>query len=140
PVCNEEDNIIGLLDITKVFHEALDKVKHYSSVLENLYSALAGVQSKPDPGASNPLTVDILAFVNALHEKAPLPDLSMVMDFHAQTVVILLMTTVHDIVKLTEECHLTACTSQDHGHFMSKDVVLQVIAAGLDGIFAVLTR
>ncbi|KAJ3477524.1 hypothetical protein NLJ89_g12412 [Agrocybe chaxingu] len=47
PVCNEDGNVVGLLDITKVFHEALGKVERSSAASEQLFSAMAGVQLLP---------------------------------------------------------------------------------------------
>ena len=46
PVCNEDGNVVGLLDIAKVFQEALGKVERSSSASEQLMSAMAGVQSE----------------------------------------------------------------------------------------------
>src|SRR6266446_7391001 len=81
PVCNEDGNVMGLLDITKVFHEALDKVERGSSASQKLYSALEGVQSELGPGlASNPQAAAMLAYVEALREKTALPDLTTIMD------------------------------------------------------------
>jgi hypothetical protein len=38
PVCNEDGNVVGLLDITKVFREAVDKVERSSTASEKLQS------------------------------------------------------------------------------------------------------
>lgn len=145
PVCNEEGNVVGLLDITKVFHEALDKVERSSSASEKLYNALAGVQSELGPGiASNPQAAAMLAYVDALREKTALPDLTTVMDLRTQPAVVSPKTTVREVAKLMKERRVTAVcvmentTSPDGVHpkivgiFTSKDVVLRVIAAGLD--------
>lgn len=145
PVCNEEGNVVGLLDITKVFHEALDKVERSSSASEKLYNALAGVQSELGPGVtSNPQAAAMLAYVDALREKTALPDLSTVMDSRTQPAVVLPKTTVRDVAKLMKERRVTAVCVMENtpgpdsahpkivGIFTSKDVVLRVIAAGLD--------
>ncbi|KAJ8586824.1 CBS-domain-containing protein [Rhizopogon salebrosus TDB-379] len=145
PVCNEEGNVVGLLDITKVFHEALNKVERSSSASEKLYTALAGVQSELGPGmASNPQTAAMLAYVDALREKTALPDLTTVMDSRTQPAVVTPKTTVREVAKLMKERRVTAVcvmenmpgASETHpkiaGIFTSKDVVLRVIAAGLD--------
>ncbi|KAI6134116.1 CBS-domain-containing protein [Pisolithus croceorrhizus] len=145
PVCNEEGNVVGLLDITKVFHEALDKVERSSSASEKLYNALAGVQSELGPGVtSNPQAAAMLAYVDALREKTALPDLSTVMDSRTQPAVVSPKTTVRDVAKLMKERRVTAVCVMENtpapdsvhpkivGIFTSKDVVLRVIAAGLD--------
>ncbi|KII93420.1 hypothetical protein PLICRDRAFT_171175 [Plicaturopsis crispa FD-325 SS-3] len=145
PVCNEEGNVVGLLDITKVFHEALGKVERSSSASEKLYSALAGVQSELGSGmGTNPQAAAMLAYVDALREKTALPDLTTVMDARTQPATVGPKTTVREVAKLMKERRTTAvCVMEgEHGPlapppkiagiFTSKDVVLRVIAAGLD--------
>ena len=148
PVCNEEGNVVGLLDITKVFHEALDKVERSSSASEKLYSALAGVQSELGGGlASNPQAAAMLSYVEALREKTALPDLTTVMDSRTEPATVGPKTTVKEVAKLMKERRTTAvCVMETPGTapggvppapriagiFTSKDIVLRVIAAGLD--------
>ncbi|KAI0651622.1 CBS-domain-containing protein [Trametes meyenii] len=145
PVCNEEGNVVGLLDITKVFHEALDKVERSSSASEKLYSALAGVQSELGAGlGANPQAAAMLSYVEALREKTALPDLTTVMDSRTQPATVGPKTTVKDVAKLMKERRTTAvCVMEPAapgqagapkiaGIFTSKDIVLRVIAAGLD--------
>jgi CBS domain-containing protein len=148
PVCNEEGNVVGLLDITKVFHEALGKVERSSSASEKLYSALAGVQSELGPNMStNPQAAAMLAYVDALREKTALPDLTTVMDSRTQPATVGPKTTVREVAKIMKERRTTAVcvmesvtaggagagvTPKIAGIFTSKDVVLRVIAAGLD--------
>ncbi|KAI0343922.1 CBS-domain-containing protein [Trametopsis cervina] len=148
PVCNEEGNVVGLLDITKVFHEALDKVERSSSASEKLYTALAGVQSELGGGmASNPQTAAMLSYVEALREKTALPDLTTVMDSRTEPATVGPRTTVKEVAKLMKDRRTTAvCVMESPtttpggvavlpriaGIFTSKDIVLRVIAAGLD--------
>ncbi|KAI0768516.1 CBS-domain-containing protein [Trametes elegans] len=145
PVCNEEGNVVGLLDITKVFHEALDKVERSSSASEKLYSALAGVQSELGNGlGANPQAAAMLSYVEALREKTALPDLTSVMDSRTQPATVGPKTTVKDVAKLMKDRRTTAvCVMEPAapgqvgapkiaGIFTSKDIVLRVIAAGLD--------
>jgi len=147
PVCNEEGNVVGLLDITKVFHEALDKVERSSSASEKLYSALAGVQSELGGGmGNNPQTAAMLSYVEALREKTALPDLTTIMDSRTQPATVGPKTTVKEVAKIMKERRTTAvCVMESTpipgstntlpriaGIFTSKDVVLRVIAAGLD--------
>lgn len=144
PVCNEEGNVVGLLDITKVFHEALDKVERSSTASEKLYSALAGVQTELGPNmAANPQAAAMLAYVDALREKTALPDLTSVMDSRTHPATVSPKTTVKEAAKLMKEHRTTAVCVMENtgvpgtapriaGIFTSKDVVLRVIAAGLD--------
>ncbi|EJD04329.1 CBS-domain-containing protein [Fomitiporia mediterranea MF3/22] len=144
PVCNEEGNVVGLLDITKVFHEALDKVERSSSASEKLYHALTGVQTELGPNMSaNPQAAAMLAYVDALREKTALPDLTSVMDSRTHPATVSPKTTVKEAAKLMKENRTTAVCVMENtgvpgappriaGIFTSKDIVLRVIAAGLE--------
>ncbi|KAF5368388.1 hypothetical protein D9758_002354 [Tetrapyrgos nigripes] len=146
PVCNEEGNVVGLLDITKVFHEALAKVERSSSASEQLFNAMAGVQSELGGVGANPQAAAMLAWAEKLREKTALPDLTTVMDVRTQPATVGPKTTVREVAKLMKERRTTAVCVMEApsaasgmggppriaGIFTSKDVVLRVIAAGLD--------
>ncbi|KZT52779.1 CBS-domain-containing protein [Calocera cornea HHB12733] len=143
PVCNEDGNVVGLLDITKVFHEALEKVERSSSASQKLYSALEGVQSELGANiGANPRAVAMLAYVEALRDKTALPDLTSIMDSRTRPAMVSPKTTVREAAKLMKENRTTSvCVMENAGPglppkiagiFTSKDVVLRVIAAGLD--------
>lgn len=136
---------MGLLDITKVFHEALAKVERSSVASEQLFTAMAGVQSELGAAGSNPQAAAMLAWAEKLREKTALPDLTTVMDSRTQPATVGPKTTVREVAKLMKERRTTAVcvmeqpspqTPSTHsriaGIFTSKDVVLRVIAAGLD--------
>ncbi|KAJ7597680.1 hypothetical protein C8J56DRAFT_1001506 [Mycena floridula] len=147
PVCNEDGNVVGLLDITKVFHEALGKVERSSSASEQLFTAMAGVQSEMGNVGSNPQAAAMLAWAEKLREKTALPDLTTVMDSRTQPATVGPKTTVREVARIMKERRTTAvCVMEPNtatspglnsgsriaGIFTSKDVVLRVIAAGLD--------
>ncbi|KAG8737976.1 hypothetical protein FRC10_007443 [Ceratobasidium sp. 414] len=143
PVCNEEGNVVGLLDITKVFHEALDKVERGSSASAKLHAALEGVQTELGNGINaNPQALAMMSYAASLREKTALPDLTTLMDARTQPAMVNPRTTVREAAKLMKENRTTAVcvmeAGQAGGHakivgiFTSKDVVLRVIAAGLD--------
>ena len=134
---------MGLLDITKVFHEALGKVERSSAASEQLISAMAGVQSELGNVGANPQAAAMLAWAEKLREKTALPDLTTVMDSRTQPATVGPKTTVREVAKLMKERRTTAvCVMEGNiagsqhpriaGIFTSKDVVLRVIAAGLD--------
>ena len=143
-MCNEDGNVVGLLDITKVFHEALAKVERGSSASQKLYSALESVQSELGSGVgANPQAAAMLAYVEALREKTALPDLTTVMDLHRPPATVTPRSTVRDAAKLMKSNRTTAVCIMEGGNapgqypriagiFTSKDIVLRVIAAGLD--------
>lgn len=130
-----------------MFHEALDKIERGSSASQNLYRALEGVQNELGGGA-NPQTAAMLAYVEALREKTALPDLTSIMDDRTQPATVGPRTSVRDAAKLMKEHRTTAVCVVEGGAnttagsasgppkiagiFTSKDVVLRVIAAGLD--------
>ncbi|KAG8806984.1 hypothetical protein FRC17_004695, partial [Serendipita sp. 399] len=149
PVCNEDGNVVGLLDITKVFHEALEKVERGSSASQKLYSAFESVQTELGGGvAANPQAAAMMSYIESLRDKTALPDLTTVMDARTQPATVGPRTTVRDAAKLMKENRTTAVCVMEGGTntagqptgapariagiFTSKDVVLRVIAAGLD--------
>ena len=85
----------------------------------------------------------MLSYVEALDEKTALPDLTTVMDSRTQPAVVGPRATVREVVRLMHERRTTAVcvmepttTPGAHpkiaGIFTSKDIVLHIIAAGLD--------
>jgi CBS domain-containing protein len=151
PVCNEDGDVVGLLDITKVFHEALAKVERGSTATSQLSAALAGVQSELGGGLGNPQAAAMLAYVDSLKDKMALPDLTSVIDARGSPPVVSPRTSVREAARLMKERRTTAvCVMEANsgtsimsgnssgGHpkiagiFTSKDIVLRVIAAGLD--------
>jgi len=109
---------------------------------------MAGVQSELGAVGSNPQAAAMLAWAEKLREKTALPDLTTVMDSRTQPATVGPKTTVREVAKLMKERRTTAVCVMEHGPqgpgmatatgpkiagiFTSKDVVLRVIAAGLD--------
>lgn len=106
---------------------------------------MAGVQSELGAVGSNPQAAAMLAWAEKLREKTALPDLTTVMDSRTQPATVSPKTTVREVARLMKEHRTTAvCVMEPAGPggaagvariagiFTSKDVVLRVIAAGLD--------
>ena len=104
---------------------------------------MAGVQSELGAVGSNPQAAAMLAWAEKLREKTALPDLTTVMDSRTQPATVGPKTTVREVAKLMKERRTTAVCVMEQapltpgvakiaGIFTSKDVVLRVIAAGLD--------
>lgn len=131
PVMDENQDISGILDITKCFYEAMEKLERAYSSSRKLYDALEGVQS--ELGSSQPQ--QIIQYVEALRSKMSGPTLESVLDGTPPTTVSV-RTSVKEAASLMRENHTTAVLVQDQGSitgiFTSKDVVLRVIAPGLD--------
>ncbi|KAI9021536.1 hypothetical protein CLU79DRAFT_753718 [Phycomyces nitens] len=130
PVCNEEGDIFGLLDITKCLYEALDKMERAFGSSRKLYDALEGVERE---WSGSP--VQLAQYMETLRDKMSCPDLNTVLDgsLPAQVNV---KVNVRDVARLMKEYHTTAVLVSDReglaGIFTTKDVVLRVIAAGLN--------
>jgi CBS domain-containing protein len=131
PVMDENQDISGILDITKCFYDAMEKLERAYSSSRKLYDALEGVQS--ELGASQPQ--QIIQYVEALRQKMSGPTLESVLDGLPPTTVSV-RTSVKEAAAMMKEHHTTALLVQDQGSitgiFTSKDVVLRVIAPGLD--------
>ncbi|KAI2616875.1 CBS and PB1 domain-containing protein [Hypoxylon sp. NC1633] len=131
PVMDENQDISGILDITKCFYDAMEKLERAYASSTKLYAALEGVQS--ELGTSQPQ--QIIQYVEALRSKMSGPTLESVLNGMPPTTVSV-RTTVKEAAVLMKENHTTAVLVQDQGQitgiFTSKDVVLRVIAPGLD--------
>ncbi|KAI8977087.1 hypothetical protein BDF20DRAFT_821548, partial [Mycotypha africana] len=130
PVCNEEGDIFGLLDITKCLYEALDKMERAFGSSRKLYDALEGVEKE---WANSP--IQLVQYMEALRDKMECPDLNSVLD-GLPPAEVSVKTNVRDIARMMKEYHTTAVLVTDRdglaGIFTTKDIVLRVIAAGLN--------
>ncbi|KAH9026706.1 hypothetical protein EDB83DRAFT_2656029, partial [Lactarius deliciosus] len=143
-------NVVGLLDITKVFHEAWTRSSavHPS---EKLYSALAGVQSELGAGlGANPRLQPCSPTSKHCVRRLPCPILRP-SRARVPSAVVGPRATVRDVARLMRERRTTTVcvmepttTPSSHpriaGIFTSKDVVLRVIAAGLDASMCSVVR
>jgi CBS domain-containing protein len=131
PVMDENQDISGVLDITKCFYDAMEKLERAYASSRKLYDALEGVQS--ELGTTQPQ--QIIQYVEALRLKMSGPTLESVLTGMPPTTVSV-RTSVKEAAQLMKENHTTAVLVQDQGAitgiFTSKDVVLRVIAPGLD--------
>ncbi|KAK3671424.1 hypothetical protein LTR78_008702 [Recurvomyces mirabilis] len=131
PVMDENHDISGILDITKCFYDAMEKLERAYSSSKKLYDALEGVQA--ELGSSQPQ--QIIQYVEAVRLRMSGPTLESVLNGLPPTTVSV-RTSVKEAAQMMKENHTTAVLVQDQGQitgiFTSKDVVLRVIAAGLD--------
>lgn len=135
PVMDENQNVAGVLDVTKCFFEAMQKLERAYESSRKLYDALEGVQTELGP-SSQP--AQIISYVEALKQHTEGPDLTTVLGGDSTTtpVFVDVRTSVADAATLMKEYKTTAVLVTDKenitGIFTSKDVVLRVLAAGLD--------
>lgn len=95
-----------------------------------LYDALEGVEKE---WSNSP--IQLVQYMEALRDKMECPDLSTVLDGMAPAEVSV-KTNVRDVARMMKDYHTTAVLVMDRdglaGIFTTKDVVLRVIAAGLN--------
>lgn len=131
PVMDENQDISGVLDITRCFYEAMEKLERAYSSSRKLHDALEGVQT--ELGSSQPQQV--IQYVDALRLKMSGPTLESVLDGLSPPTVSV-RTSVKDAAAVMKDHHTTALLVSDQGSvtgiFTSKDIVLRVIAPGLD--------
>lgn len=132
PVVDEDGDVSGVLDITKCFYEAMEKLERAYSSSKKLYEALEGVQTEM---GSSQQPAPIIEYVETLRQKMSGPQLGSILDGTPPTWVTV-KTSVTEATTLMRENHTTAVLVMDGqnlaGIFTSKDVVLRVIAPGLD--------
>ncbi|CAO3660085.1 unnamed protein product [Rhizopus stolonifer] len=129
PVCNDDGDIYGLLDITKCIYETLHKMEKAYGSSRKLYDALEGVGRE---WTNSP--IQLVQYMEALKNKMSCPNLTSVLD-RTEPVQVSIKTQVREVAKLMKEYHTTAVLVMDRGEltgiFTSKDIVLRVIAGGL---------
>jgi len=112
PVMDENQDISGILDITKCFYEAMEKLERAYSSSRKLYDALEGVQS--ELGSSQPQ--QIIQYVEALRQKMSGPTLESVLNGLPPTTVSV-RTSVKEAAQLMKENHTTAVLVQDQAQY-----------------------
>lgn len=134
PVLDENNSIVGVLDITKCYQEAMEKLERMYESSKKLHDALQGVQLEIGM-SQQPLQV--IHYFENLKNVMNGPTLESVLDENSLPSYVNVKTSVYEAALLMKENHTTAVLVKDSnddvsGIFTSKDVVLRVIAAGLD--------
>ncbi|CAG8470731.1 4103_t:CDS:2 [Ambispora leptoticha] len=126
---NSED-IIGMLDITECLLEALTKLERAQKSSKQLTEVL-DTMSEYDTAHNKDVTI----YVKALREQLGFPTVSSIPLPKAPSEVSI-RTNVRDAARVMKECHQTATLVIDEGKtvgiFTSKDIVVRVMAMGLD--------
>lgn len=145
PVTDENDDIAGVLDITKCFYEAMEKLERAYESSKKLTDALENVQSEMGLSAQ---PSQIVAYMEQLKQRTEGPDLESLLDSSDERITgsgagggtaplfVDVRTTVYEAAKLMRQNNTTAVLVTDQntisGIFTSKDIVLRVIAPGTD--------
>ncbi|KAF9122782.1 hypothetical protein BGW39_009493 [Mortierella sp. 14UC] len=132
PCLNGDGDVVGLLDITKCLYEALEKLEKANKSSKQLVDALQGMQSEWSQSA-NP---DLQNYVDLMREKMASPDLNTILDEHHGVAEIHTRTSVREAARIMKQHHTTASLIMEEGRiagiFTTKDIVVRVMAAGLE--------
>ncbi|KAI5949022.1 hypothetical protein KGF57_004984 [Candida theae] len=134
PVLDNDNQIVGVLDITKCYAQQMEKLERMHAQSKTLYDAWntvhneIGVQDQPQ---------HVFQYFETLKNKMNGPTLEHVLDETTEPIYVSVKTSVYEATVLMRENKTTAVLVKDTnqevtGIFTSKDVVLRVIAAGLD--------
>lgn len=134
PVLDNDNQIVGVLDITKCYAQQMEKLERMHAQSKTLYDAWnsvhneIGVQDQPQ---------HVFQYFETLKSKMNGPTLDNVLDETTEPIYVSVKTSVYEATVLMKENKTTAVLVKDTnqevtGIFTSKDVVLRVIAAGLD--------
>lgn len=134
PVLDDDNHIVGVLDITKCYAEQMSKLERMHSSSKKLYEALDSVHN--EIGVSEQ-PQHVYQYFETLKDKMNGPTLENVLDAHAEPIYTNVKASVYEATILMKENRTTAVLVKDTndevaGIFTSKDVVLRVIAAGLN--------
>ncbi|ODV85052.1 hypothetical protein CANARDRAFT_28773, partial [[Candida] arabinofermentans NRRL YB-2248] len=136
PVINDLNQIVGVLDITKCYNEAMTKLERMYESSKKLYDAMEGVNA--EIGVSNQ-PVHVIRYFENLKNLINGPTLNTVLDQRTTPIYCDIKSSVYDAAILMKENRTTAVLVKDiknndevSGIFTSKDIVLRVIAAGID--------
>ncbi|CUM63323.1 uncharacterized protein PRCAT00000894001 [Priceomyces carsonii] len=134
PVLDDNNQIAGVLDITKCYAQQMEKLERMYASSKKLYEALDSVNSEMGM-LQQP--AQVFQYFENLKNKMNGPTLENVLDSSTVPIYTNVKATVYDATVLMRENRTTAVLVNDmhnevSGIFTSKDVVLRVIAAGLD--------
>ncbi|KAF9897149.1 hypothetical protein BX616_006093 [Lobosporangium transversale] len=132
PCLNSDGDVVGLLDITKCLYEALEKLEKAHKSSKQLADALQGMQSE----WAQPANPELQNYVAIMREKMSSPDLNTILDEHHGVAEIQARTSVREASRVMKQWHTTASLIMEDGRitgiFTTKDIVVRVLAAGLE--------
>lgn len=125
------EDIVGMLDITECLLDALAKLERANKSTKQLSDVL---DTMSDFDAAH--NKEVAVYVKALREQLGFPKLSSILDPSKPPSEVSIRTNVRDAARIMKECHKTATLVLDEGKpvgiFTSKDLVVRVMAMGLD--------
>ncbi|KAG0052751.1 hypothetical protein BGZ83_002155 [Gryganskiella cystojenkinii] len=132
PCLDADGDVVGLLDITKCLYEALEKLEKAHQSSKKLVDALQGMQSE----WAQPANPELQNYVDIMREKMASPDLNTILEGSHGVADIQTRTSVREASRIMRQCHTTASLIMEEGRiagiFTTKDIVVRVMAAGLE--------
>ncbi|KAI7829541.1 hypothetical protein BC939DRAFT_10653 [Gamsiella multidivaricata] len=132
PCLNSDGDVVGLLDITRCLYEALEKLEKAHKSSKQLADALQGMQSE----WAQPANPELQNYVDIMKEKMSSPDLNTILDEQHGVAEIQARTSVREASRVMKQWHTTASLIMEDGRitgiFTTKDIVVRVLAAGLE--------
>ncbi|KAG0012616.1 hypothetical protein BGZ80_011626, partial [Entomortierella chlamydospora] len=132
PCLNSDGDVVGLLDITKCLYEALEKLEKAHKSSKQLADALQGMQSE----WAQPANPELQNYVAIMRERMSSPDLNTILDENHGVAEIQARTSVREASRVMKQWHTTASLIMEDGRitgiFTTKDIVVRVMAAGLE--------
>lgn len=134
PVLDDLNQIVGILDITKCYSQQMERLERMYLSSKKLYEALDNVHSQI---GYTEQSSHIAEYFEHLKDKISGPRLETMLDNSTAPIYATIKTSVYDATVLMKDNNTTAVLVKDTndevaGIFTSKDVVLRVIASGLD--------
>ncbi|KAL6451033.1 mug70 Meiotically up-regulated gene 70 protein [Candida maltosa Xu316] len=125
---NQVGQIVGVLDITKSYAQQMEKLEKLNQSSETIRNSLTQIGQQPQ---------HIVDYFTELGEKMKGPILESVLNVSTHPIYVQVKQSVAEATVMMKEHRTTAVLVKDTnnevaGIFTSKDVVLRVIAAGLD--------
>lgn len=139
PVIDEDTHaILGVLDITKCYQEAMEKLERMYEHSKKLHDAFNSINNEIGGLSGGGQPFEVVKYFEHLKTVIDGPTLESVL--HDGTTIpsyVSVKTSVQEAALVMKENHVTAVLVKNEmnevaGIFTSKDVVLRVIAAGLD--------
>lgn len=133
PVLSDDNQIVGVLDITKCYAQQMEKLERMHASSKKLYEAIDSVNSE----IGNQQPSHVFQYFEDLKNKMNGPTLESVLDQNTNPIYVSEKSLVYDATILMKENKTTAVLVKNNdgevkGIFTSKDVVLRVIASGLN--------
>lgn len=138
PIVDGSSAVAGLLDITKCYDKAMDRLEEMYQSSQNLYDAMDSVNTQMG-AASKRQSIYIVRYFDNMKKLLTGPSLQEVINSSKKSAAVYceVTATVYDAAVLMKSHNVTAVLVRDRsskvvGIFTSKDIVLRVIATDKD--------